>query len=354
MPDSLAPALVLATEVPEGIQLAKLLRARAEKGDKAGSWPALRPTQATWRDRVTVYDARAPPSITLTDYLSRWVTYAQVQQSVIIIAAIYVDRMLERTAKPLTLYNVHRILFGALICATKLREDAPFSNQHYADIGGVCLQEANRLECSFLNHVGWDLHVEVQEYDAMAALLAERAYGRRGRRFGVGVHTTPPDAARARVCVQPPLSDEQPQPAAHIGRTMPPARRPGSSPAGSSSADSTVGPPGTSSPPTPLSAADAEAPRQPRPPAGPPARRQLFSCLRDAWSGAGVLKAVSGSSPIPPCFPCVGGGEVTEPDLREEEGECAPLQPAALPQEQPAPAWDWAGASMNAWFGGHC
>eukprot|EP00662_Eupelagonemidae_sp_cell21_P022995 gene22995-18681_t len=53
-----AAALVLATEAPEGSQLAKLLVARCAAGDRGLDGPPR-------GSAATVYDAKTPPGITM-------------------------------------------------------------------------------------------------------------------------------------------------------------------------------------------------------------------------------------------------------------------------------------------------
>lgn len=154
-----AAALVLATETPEGGSLAKLLAARVEREGSANLPPKRGLT-------ATLYDARTPPGITLTEYLGRWVTYAHSDASIIVFATCYMDRMMAFRKIKLTPHNVHRILLSALIIAAKLRDDTPYANQHYAEVGGVSHGEINRLECAFLSDLQWDLCVTKDQYQA--------------------------------------------------------------------------------------------------------------------------------------------------------------------------------------------
>jgi hypothetical protein len=49
--------------------------------------------------------------------------------------------------------------------AIKFNEDDYYSNNYYAKIGGVSLQEANCLECEFLKLIQFDLYVKTELYD---------------------------------------------------------------------------------------------------------------------------------------------------------------------------------------------
>eukprot|EP00662_Eupelagonemidae_sp_cell21_P029393 gene29393-41654_t len=63
-------------------------------------------------------------------------------------------------------HNVHRIVLAALVMAAKLTEDLPFSNVHYADVGGVSTVELQRIEMGFMVDLRFELHVSQQDFAA--------------------------------------------------------------------------------------------------------------------------------------------------------------------------------------------
>ena len=115
-------------------------------------------------DAPTVYDAKCIVGVTMLQYLERWVSHTGVQGESIIIAACLIDRLLERTGLRLSLYNMHRVVLAALVVTDKSLSDTPFSNTAYASVGGVTLQELNRLERAFLSHIEFDVHVTTATY----------------------------------------------------------------------------------------------------------------------------------------------------------------------------------------------
>eukprot|EP01062_Namystynia_karyoxenos_P082907 TRINITY_DN942_c0_g1_i1.p2 TRINITY_DN942_c0_g1~~TRINITY_DN942_c0_g1_i1.p2 ORF type:complete len:183 (+),score=79.17 TRINITY_DN942_c0_g1_i1:83-631(+) len=106
------------------------------------------------------YDAARAPALALEDYICRWAKYAEAGDAEMLIAMVYIDRVCTKTGLRLTARNVHRVLLGALLVATKWREEHPFKMSYYAKIGGVTLQELERLEVRFINDLCWQMHVE--------------------------------------------------------------------------------------------------------------------------------------------------------------------------------------------------
>ena len=113
---------------------------------------------------ATVYDSKQIVAISMNAYLSRWMKLTQSEGSVPIAAACLLDRMIARTGLTLTSYNIHRVVLAALVVSHKLILDVPFTNAHFARVGGVSLQEVNRLEATFLLDMDWELTIEAEEH----------------------------------------------------------------------------------------------------------------------------------------------------------------------------------------------
>lgn len=107
---------------------------------------------------LTRFHSRAAPNITLTAYLRRIARYTSIEKCCMLILLVYIDRVCERlqgfTICGLT---VHRFICAALLCASKALCDAFNTNEHYAKVGGISLQEINLLEKEFLAIIDWRL-----------------------------------------------------------------------------------------------------------------------------------------------------------------------------------------------------
>lgn len=208
-------------ENAEASAFAKTIGKMARQGDRRRA--------ASDAPKTSVYDAVQPPDISLPEYLARWVMYVQTDPATAVCAALYIDRAMARSDRlRVDSHTVHRVIFGAMVVATKLREDCPFSNQHYADVGGVCLAEANRIELAFLTDLGWDLYVSEESYlSALEVLMGHQSPAPRPRRsWWCGRERGVPASPRRATPTSPATSRSSGQPTATP----------------SSQADSTVGP----------------------------------------------------------------------------------------------------------------
>ncbi|KAJ1832784.1 Pho80p cyclin [Coemansia sp. RSA 2711] len=113
--------------------------------------------------KPTRFHSRAPPNISVADYMHRVAKYASLEPACLLIMLIYVDRICQRnptfTVSSLT---VHRFIITAAVVACKTLCDAYCTNAHYAKVGGVSMRELNSLEVEILRMMGWRL-VATQE-----------------------------------------------------------------------------------------------------------------------------------------------------------------------------------------------
>ncbi len=97
-----------------------------------------------------VFSYKIVPGISINDYLERIQKYSNVEKNTLIISLILIDRFCEISKTILTYYNIHRILFAAIIIAIKYNEDCFYDNNYYADIAGIKLEELNKIEMTFV------------------------------------------------------------------------------------------------------------------------------------------------------------------------------------------------------------
>ncbi|KAG9302328.1 hypothetical protein G9A89_008820 [Geosiphon pyriformis] len=107
---------------------------------------------------LTRFHSRAPPTISIADYLRRIIRYTSVERVCLLIILIYIDRVCERhrtfTISSLT---VHRFIIAAVTVSSKALCDSYCTNSHYARVGGISTQELNTLELEFLSLIDWHL-----------------------------------------------------------------------------------------------------------------------------------------------------------------------------------------------------
>ena len=89
------------------------------------------------------------PSISLKKYLDRIAKYTEAEESTLIIALIYIDRICEMANIILTPFNIHRIIFTSILLAIKYNEDIFFDFDFYAQVAGIPAKELKILEIEF-------------------------------------------------------------------------------------------------------------------------------------------------------------------------------------------------------------
>ena len=113
--------------------------------------------------KISLFSSNKIPSISLKDYLYRIAYYTEAEESTFIIALIYIDR-LNKYGLILNSYNMHRIIFVAILIAIKFNEDNCFDFSYYSAIAGISTKELKILEIEFINLIKFELFVKKEEY----------------------------------------------------------------------------------------------------------------------------------------------------------------------------------------------
>ena len=113
--------------------------------------------------KISLFSSNKIPSISLKDYLYRIAYYTEAEEATFIIALIYIDR-LNKYGLILNSYNIHRIIFVAILIAIKFNEDNCFDFNYYSAIAGISTKELKILEIEFINLIKFELFVKKEEY----------------------------------------------------------------------------------------------------------------------------------------------------------------------------------------------
>lgn len=111
-----------------------------------------------------IFTSNKIPKISLYDYLVRIQTYTNMEKSSLILSLIYIDKLCEFSGILLSFYNIHRILFGAVLLAIKNNEDNYYDNKYYSEIAGISLKELNMIEYNFLEMTEFNVFIEEETY----------------------------------------------------------------------------------------------------------------------------------------------------------------------------------------------
>lgn len=111
------------------------------------------------------FSSKTLPDISLYEYLIRIQKYSLVEKSTLILALIYIDRLCKIGKIILTDYNIHRILFSALILAIKYNEDKFFENEYYSQIAEIKMTELKNIEYNFLSLCNFNVFVDEETFE---------------------------------------------------------------------------------------------------------------------------------------------------------------------------------------------
>eukprot|EP00750_Incisomonas_marina_P025006 INCI5280.1.p1 GENE.INCI5280.1~~INCI5280.1.p1 ORF type:complete len:273 (+),score=56.10 INCI5280.1:284-1102(+) len=127
------------------------------------------------RPAITKFHALRPPSISILDYLTRILRYANCSGECFVLALVYIDRLIRHQNFVICGLNIHRVIVTSITLAAKFFDDAFYNNVYYAKIGGVPVRELNSLELEFLFLINFTLHVSPLDYYRYQKELCEHA-----------------------------------------------------------------------------------------------------------------------------------------------------------------------------------
>jgi hypothetical protein len=120
-----------------------------------------------------MFNSKKPPSISIQQYLERIVKYSKMEDSTLILTLIYIDRLCDLSQINLNDYNIHRIILTNTLLAIKYNEDDYYSNDYYAKVGGISLQEINSLEYECVKLLKHKLFVDEEFYNKYETYLKQ-------------------------------------------------------------------------------------------------------------------------------------------------------------------------------------
>jgi hypothetical protein len=129
-----------------------------------------------WAEK-TLFHGTCIPQIEMRDYVERLLQYGKISHSTLIIALIYLDRLLVKETLEMTDWTIHRILLAASVLAAKYHADDYYNNYHMAAVGGVKLRELNDMEMSLISSLNFSLWVSpdiFSKYESLLILSSEQ------------------------------------------------------------------------------------------------------------------------------------------------------------------------------------
>ena len=111
-----------------------------------------------------IFNGNSIPKISIYDYLNRIQYYSSIEIPTLICSLIYIDRICQIAGITLTYYNIHRILFSAILMSIKFNEDRYYDNKYYSKIAGVKVKELKQIEYNFLDLIDFKLFISEDEF----------------------------------------------------------------------------------------------------------------------------------------------------------------------------------------------
>lgn len=140
--------------------IAKIFETLIQENKKIKDYKKILRSQAS-----SPFSNKVKPPITLENYLSRIGEYSGVEASTMIIALVYIDRVVDSSHVIITEYNIHRLLFTSILCASKYNEDSVYDNTYYSEIAGVSIKELNSMEASLAEMLDFKFFVDTDEFN---------------------------------------------------------------------------------------------------------------------------------------------------------------------------------------------
>ncbi|KAF1990914.1 cyclin-domain-containing protein [Aulographum hederae CBS 113979] len=128
--------------------------------------------------QLTRFHSRAPPAISVRDYLNRLIVHATLSPPILLSMVYYIDRLcLLYPVFTISSLTVHRFLITAATVAAKGLSDSFWTNNVYARVGGVTTKELALLELEFLEKLDWKIVPRPEVLVEYYSSLVERSEG---------------------------------------------------------------------------------------------------------------------------------------------------------------------------------
>ena len=105
------------------------------------------------------------PVLSIEKFLLRILKYTEAENNTLIVAYLYINKLIKKENFVLSLNNVYRLLLGAVVMAKKVLEDLCYNNSYYCEIGGISVQELNNIEFSLFIRLNFDVNPKREEVD---------------------------------------------------------------------------------------------------------------------------------------------------------------------------------------------
>ena len=103
------------------------------------------------------------PVLSLNKYLVRIMKYTECENNTLIVAYLYIMKLIKKENFILGINNVYRLLLGSSVLAKKFLEDIRLDNSYYCNIGGLTNNELNLIEYSLFNRIDFNVNLKKED-----------------------------------------------------------------------------------------------------------------------------------------------------------------------------------------------
>lgn len=99
---------------------------------------------------ITMFDSQLDLKLPMVScYLLRLLKHTNCSKEAAVLSFIYLERFTDASGVQVCFNNFHRLFLVALVLSIKYHDDRRYSNRYYALVGGVSLDELNKMESHF-------------------------------------------------------------------------------------------------------------------------------------------------------------------------------------------------------------
>ena len=103
------------------------------------------------------------PVLSLNKFLIRIIKYTECENNTLIVAFLYILKLIQKEKFVLEINNVYRLLLGAAVLAKKVLEDVKLDNSYYCGIGGLTNNELNSIEYSLFVRIDYNVNLKKED-----------------------------------------------------------------------------------------------------------------------------------------------------------------------------------------------
>ena len=103
------------------------------------------------------------PVLNINKYLIRIMKYTEIENNTLIVAYLYIIKLIKKENFVLGINNVYLLLLGSAVIAKKVLEDIKYDNSYYCTIGSLSNSDLNMIEYSVITRIDFDVNLKMED-----------------------------------------------------------------------------------------------------------------------------------------------------------------------------------------------